>query len=49
MVAKIRYSKSAIRDLEEIGDYIADTLKSPIAALCTVEKILVLRYIGGRI
>jgi len=38
-VAKIRYSRSAIRDLEEIGDYIADTLKSPIAALNTVDKI----------
>ena len=38
-MAKIRYSKSAIRDLEEIGDYIADTLKSPIAALNTVDKI----------
>jgi len=38
-VAKIEYSKSAIRDLEEIGDYIAGTLKSPIAALNTVDKI----------
>lgn len=38
-MAKIRYSKSAIRDLEEIGDYIAETLKSPVAALNTVNKI----------
>jgi plasmid stabilization system protein ParE len=28
-----------MQDLEEIGDYIADTLKSPIAALNTVNKI----------
>lgn len=38
-VAKIRYSAAAMQDLEEIGDYIADTLKSPIAALNTVNKI----------
>lgn len=39
IVAKIRYSAAAIQDLEEIGDYIADTLKSSIAALNTVNKI----------
>ncbi|MEW6696122.1 MAG: type II toxin-antitoxin system RelE/ParE family toxin [Bacillota bacterium] len=38
-MAKIRYSAAAMQDLEEIGDYIADTLKSPIAALNTVNKI----------
>lgn len=38
-MAKIRYSAVAIQDLEQIGDYIADTLKSPIAALNTVNKI----------
>ncbi len=38
-MAKIRYSAAAIQDLEEIGDYIAHTLKSPIAALNTVNKI----------
>ena len=39
IVAKIRYSPDALNDLEEIGDYIADTLKSPIAALNTVGNI----------
>ena len=38
-MANIIYSKDAISDLEEIGDYIADTLKNPIAALNTVSKI----------
>ena len=38
-MAKIRYSAAAIQDLEEIGDYIVETLKSPIAALNTVNKI----------
>ena len=39
MVAKVRYSAAAIQDLEEIGDYIMGTLKSPVAALNTVSKI----------
>lgn len=39
IVVKNRYSIAAIQDLEEIGDYIADTLKSLIAALNTVGKI----------
>ena len=38
-MAKIRYSEAAIQDLEEIGDYIAETLKSPMAALNTVSRI----------
>ncbi|NLB41948.1 MAG: type II toxin-antitoxin system RelE/ParE family toxin [Clostridiales bacterium] len=38
-MAKIRYSAAAIQDLEVIGDYIASTLKSPIVALNTVNKI----------
>ena len=38
-VAKIRYSKAAIRDLEQIGDYIADELKKTHAALNMVNKI----------
>ena len=36
---KIKYSESAIKDLEEIGDYIAETLKSPMVALKNVRKI----------
>jgi len=38
-VAKIKYSTVAIHDMEEIGDYIAERLKNPIAALNTVNKI----------
>jgi addiction module RelE/StbE family toxin len=38
-VAKISYSNAAKRDLEQIGDYIAEQLKSPQAALNTVNKI----------
>ena len=38
-MAKIKYSGSAIKDLEEIGDYIADKLKNPIAAFNTIGKI----------
>jgi plasmid stabilization system protein ParE len=38
-VADVRYSISAIRDLDQIGDYIAEDLKSPLAALSTVNKI----------
>jgi plasmid stabilization system protein ParE len=38
-MVNISYSTAAKRDLEQIGDYIAETLKSPIAALKTVNKI----------
>jgi addiction module RelE/StbE family toxin len=38
-VAKIVYSNRSIQDLDEIGDYIAETLKSPTAALNVVNKI----------
>ena len=38
-MAKIKYSTATIHDMEEIGDYIAETLKNPIAALNTVNKI----------
>ena len=38
-MAEITYSNSAVTDLEQIGDYIGTTLKSPIAALNTVNKI----------
>ncbi|MDR3365318.1 MAG: type II toxin-antitoxin system RelE/ParE family toxin [Clostridiales Family XIII bacterium] len=38
-MGKANYPKAAIRDLEQIGDYIANNLKNPAAALCTVEKI----------
>ena len=39
IVNKIRYSAEAIQDLEQIGDYIAEILKSPMVALNTVNKI----------
>lgn len=38
-MTKILYSRLASRDLEEIGDYIADDFKNPSAALSTVRKI----------
>ena len=38
-MASICYSKAAISDLEQIGDYIADELQSPKAALKLVDKI----------
>ena len=38
-MTKISYSQAAIRDLEQIGDYIKKELKSPQAALNTVSKI----------
>ena len=38
-MAKIQYSQLAHRDLEKIGDYIAEDLKNPIAALNTVNRI----------
>ena len=36
---KINYSGFAVRDLEQIGDYIAKQLKNPQAALDTINKI----------
>ena len=36
---KIRYSRVAKKDLEDIGDYIAMELKSPKAALNTITHI----------
>jgi addiction module RelE/StbE family toxin len=38
-VAKISYSDTAIKDLEQIGDYIAEQLQSPQTALDMVNKI----------
>jgi len=38
-VVDIRYSTAAIEDIEQIGDYITETLKNPVAALNTVNKI----------
>jgi len=38
-VGKVRYSQTSIADLEQIGDYIALTLKNPTAALNTLDKI----------
>jgi len=38
-VVRVKYSDESIRDLEEIGDYIAEQLGSPKAALNTVSKI----------
>ncbi|MDR0840468.1 MAG: type II toxin-antitoxin system RelE/ParE family toxin [Christensenellaceae bacterium] len=39
IVVKLRYSKVALRDLEQIDDYIAEELKNPSAALNMVGKI----------
>ena len=39
IMTKILYSIEALQDLEQLGDYITDTLKTPIAALNTVTKI----------
>lgn len=39
IMTKIKYSVAALQDLEEIGDYITNTLKSPKAALNTLDKI----------
>ena len=39
MVARIQYSPRALRDLEEIGDYISAKLHNPIAAFNTVNTI----------
>jgi plasmid stabilization system protein ParE len=36
---RISYSGAAIKDLEQIGDYIAGMLRNPQAALNTVSKI----------
>jgi hypothetical protein len=50
IVVKIRYSTAAINDLEEIGDYIAGTLNSPIAALNTVGKIQdAVDFVNGKV
>lgn len=38
-MAEIKYSDQSAQDLEQIGDYIAETLKSPIAALNIVNNI----------
>ena len=38
-MARIEYSPASIADLEQIGDYIANTLKNPSAALNTVNKV----------
>ena len=38
-MAKIKYSDAATQDLEQIGDYISETLKNPIAARNTVSRI----------
>ncbi|MCL2695455.1 MAG: type II toxin-antitoxin system RelE/ParE family toxin [Clostridiales bacterium] len=38
-MVNINYSESAVLDLEQIGDYIAEQLKNPQAALDTVKKI----------
>ena len=38
-MANIIYSKMAINDMNEIGDYISQQHKSPKAALKTIEKI----------
>lgn len=38
-MTKIMYSRLAKRDLEEMGDYIAEEYKSPISARKTVNKM----------
>jgi addiction module RelE/StbE family toxin len=38
-MAEISYSDAAVSDLKQIGDYIAEQLQSPQAALNTVNKI----------
>ena len=38
-MADIKYSGASLADLEQIGDYIAEQLNSPQAALSTVRKI----------
>jgi len=38
-VAKVRYSQAAVRDLEQISDYIAEELKNPTAAFNTINRI----------
>lgn len=39
-MTKPKYSPVAIRDLEQMGDYIAEELKNPTAAMNTVSKVL---------
>ncbi len=38
-MARIEYPPASITDLEQIGDYIANTLKNPSSALNTINKI----------
>lgn len=38
-MANVIYCENALRDLEGIGDYIAEVLSSPTAALNTVNRI----------
>lgn len=38
-MAKVKYSHAALRDLEQIGDYIADNLKNLSAAQNTLDMI----------
>ena len=40
MKFSVKFSPEALRDLDEIYDYISNTLKSPVAADHTVNKIL---------
>ena len=38
-MTKVKFTTDAVQDLEQIGDYIKDTLKNPKAALNTIGKI----------
>ena len=38
-MTKVKFTTDAIHDLEQIGDYIKDTLQNPKAALSTIGKI----------
>ena len=38
-MVSIKYSRAAMRDLEQIGDYIVMEQKSPVSALATVRRI----------
>ena len=40
MKFSVKFSPEALRDLDEIYDYISNTLNSPVAADHTVNKIL---------
>lgn len=55
-MAKIMYSPEALHDLENIGDYISENLKNPIATLNTVntiqdkiDKLADFPYLGSRL